>query len=61
MLELEPLGLQERVQEVEDVQADAAAVDLREDVADLVQIEIAVQLDIGDLVLIGEYPLDNSG
>ncbi len=53
VLELQPLGLEQGVDQVEDVEPDAAAVDLGEDVTDLVQIEIAVELDVGDLVLLG--------
>ena len=54
MLELEALWLEQRVDQVEDVEPDAATVDLREDVADLVELEIAVELDVGDLVLLGD-------
>ena len=53
VLELEPLRLDKRVDEIEDVETDPLAVDLREDVADLVQGKLAVQLDVGDLVLLG--------
>jgi hypothetical protein len=36
------------------VEPDALAVDLRKDVADLVEGEITVELDVGDLVLLGD-------
>lgn len=51
--ELETLGLQECVDEIEDVELDALAVDLGEDVAHL------VELDVGDLELIND-PLGGS-
>ena len=54
VLELEPLRLEQRVDQVEDVETDPLAVDLREDVADLVELEFSVQLDVGDLVLLGD-------
>ena len=55
VLELEPLRLDERIDEIEDVETDPLAVDLREDVADLIQGKLAVQLDVGDLVLLGYF------
>jgi hypothetical protein len=47
---------EESVDQVEDVEADPPAVDLGEDVADLVQLEVAIELDVGDLVLLGNAP-----
>ena len=56
MLELKSLRLQQRIDQIEHVKADPATVDLGEDVADLVDFEVAVQLDVGDLVLLGNGP-----
>ena len=54
MLELETLGFQHRVDQIEDVETDPAAVYLGENVADLIYLQVAVKLDVGDLVLLGE-------
>lgn len=40
--------------QVEDVESDAAAVDLCEDVADLVEPEILIQLYVRNLILLGD-------
>ena len=55
-LSCKPLGLSKRVDQVEDVEPDSLAVDLREDVADLVDLELLIELDVGDLVLLRECP-----
>ena len=54
VLELQAFRLQESVDQVEHVEPDTATVDLREDVADLVEFEIAIQFDVGDLKLLGD-------
>ncbi len=54
MLQLQTLGFQQSIDEIEDVETDSAAVDLREDVADLVNSEIFVEFNVGDLVLLGD-------
>jgi len=52
VLELQTLGLEQGVDQVEDVESNATAVDLGEDVADLVELEVSIELDVGDLVLL---------
>ena len=41
------------VDEIEDIQTDSLAVDLRENVADFVHSQISIQLDVRDLIIIG--------
>jgi hypothetical protein len=50
----ETLGFKQRIYKVKKVEPDAAAVDLREDVADLVNFEVPIQFDVRNLVLVSD-------
>ena len=52
MLQLKSFRLQQRVDQVKYVESDPLAIDLGEDVADLVNFEVPIQLDVGNLVLL---------
>src|SRR5690606_3261423 len=56
LLELKPLRLEKRIHEVEHVKPDAATVDLGEDIADFVDSEVTIKLDVRNLILLGNCP-----
>lgn len=53
VLELQALWLQQGIDQIEDIEPDAATVDLSKNVAHLVEFEIPVELDVGNLELLG--------
>ena len=54
MFQLQSFGLEQSVDEVEDIELHTPAVDLSKDVTNLVYREITVQFDVGDLVLFSD-------
>src|SRR5207248_10432611 len=56
LLQLQTLRLQQGVDEVEGVELNALAVNLCEDVANLVDLELPIELDERDLILVRQGP-----
>ena len=52
---MDVLLLEERVEQIEHVEPHSATVDLGKDVADPVDLQRAVELDVGYLVLLGDF------
>ena len=52
LLKLEPLWLEQGVDKVENVQADATAIDPSEYITDLIHPHIDIQFDVGNLVFL---------
>ena len=64
VLELDVLWLHQRIQQVEHVELNAFAVDLCEDVTDLLDTDLLIELNVGNLILVqnvGDFIFERRG